>query len=114
MRRGELRLGNVQGDHGKRRPVLVVQSNSLNEAHATILICLLSSDIQDFPECRIDIAPDSANGLERTSQAATDKIFAIRRERLSDPIGTVSEAVMDKVTRSLAFSFGMASHQVST
>lgn len=47
MRRGELRLGNVQGDHGKRRPVLVAQSNSLNETHATILICLLSSDIQD-------------------------------------------------------------------
>lgn len=109
MRRGELRLGNIQGDYGKRRPVLVVQTDKLNDTHASVLSCLLSTDLQVAPEYRIDIVPNDRNGLNEASQVMVDKVFAFKRAKLSEPIGTVDDAVMESVTAALTFAFGLSS-----
>lgn len=107
MRRGELRLGNLQGDAGKRRPLLVVQTDQLNDTHATILVCALSSHLREAPEYRLDVDPDDENGLDVPSQVMVDKIHPIGRDKLSEPIGGLDPSTMDLVTKAMTFTLGM-------
>lgn len=107
MRRGELRLGNLQGDAGKRRPLLVVQTDQLNDTHATILVCALSSHLRTAPEYRLDVEPGDDNGLEVPSQVMIDKIHSISRDKLSEPIGGLDPSMMDRVTEAMTFTLGI-------
>ena len=48
MNRGDLVSIAMQGDFGKPRPALVIQSDQFNE-HATITVLLVSSTLVDAP-----------------------------------------------------------------
>ena len=47
MKRGNLVTIAMQGDFGKPRPALVIQSSIFNEMHATTTVLLLSSELID-------------------------------------------------------------------
>ena len=95
------------GDFGKPRPALVVQSDLFNETHASVVVCLLTTDIVDAPLFRISVAPTSGNGLREHSQIMIDKLVALRRDRLGDRIGALDAATMLRVNRSLALMLGL-------
>ena len=108
VRRGELVLVSAPGDYGKPRPALVVQSDFFNPTHASITVCLLSSDRQNAPLFRIDVEPNTANGLQKPSQIMLDKIVALKRERLGEKIGRIDEGTLLQVNRLLAVFLGLA------
>ena len=48
MRRGEIVTVAVQGDYGKPRPAVVIQSDWLAETDS-VLVCLLTSTVRETP-----------------------------------------------------------------
>ena len=107
MKRGDIVIAVVQGAFGKPRPALVVQSDAFNDTHATIVLCLLTSDVTDAPLFRIDVEPTPANGLAQKSQIMVDKLFALRRERIGKAVGVLDDATMLRVNRTLALWLGL-------
>jgi mRNA-degrading endonuclease toxin of MazEF toxin-antitoxin module len=43
MRRGDVVTVAVSGGYGKPRPAIVVQSDLLNDTHASVVVCLVTS-----------------------------------------------------------------------
>jgi len=86
VRRGDVVTVSAQGDYGKPRPAVVVQSDALNAADS-VLVALFTSAIADAPLYRLTIEPAATNGLKAVSQVMVDKIMAVRRDRCGAPIG---------------------------
>jgi mRNA interferase MazF len=107
MRRGDLVTVALQGDFGKPRPALVIQSDRF-ETSATVTVLLLSATLVDAPLFRIDVEPSIENGLCASSQIMVDKAMTVRRERIGPVIGRLDDDVMLAVERSLALWFGLA------
>jgi len=107
-RRGDLVTVAVQGDFGKPRPALVVQSDLFNDTHPTVMLCLLSSDLRDAPLFRLAVAPTGENGLKRDSQIQIDKVMTVLREKIGPSFGRLDDAEMLKVNRALALFMGIA------
>lgn len=108
MKRGDIVVVTASGDYGKPRPAVVVQSDLFNETHASIIVCLLTTDIQDAPLFRLHIEPSGNNGLKKCSQIMIDKIVAMRREHIGSTIGKIDDDTLIRVNRSLALFLGLA------
>lgn len=107
MKRGDIVLVTAPGDYGKRRPAVVIQSDLFNDTHASIVVCLISSALVDAPLFRLTVAPSADNGLKEPSQIMVDKMVALRRERLSEPLGRLDDEMMLRLGRSLALFIGL-------
>ena len=107
MKRGNVVIVSAQGDYGKPRPAVIVQSDLFNETHGSILVVLITSDLQDAPLFRLDIQPTEENGLTRPSQIMADKIVALKRERIAQNIGLLDDEIMIKLNRSLTLFLGV-------
>ena len=108
MRRGDLVVVAIQGDYGKPRPALVVQSDLFNETHGSVTVAPVTSTIIDTPLFRVTVEPSRRNGLRLVSQIMVDKITTVRRQRLGQTIGRLEEDAMLRVSRALALWFGIA------
>jgi mRNA interferase MazF len=108
FKRGDIVTIGVQGDFGKPRPALLIQSEMFNEAHATLTVLLISSELIDAPLFRLTIEPDQINGLTQQSQIQVDKAMTVRREKVEQIIGRVDDAMMVRVNRALALWIGLA------
>jgi mRNA interferase MazF len=108
MKRGDLVTVAVQGDFGKPRPALIVQSDLFNSSHASLTVLLIGSDIVAAPLFRIDVNPNAGNGLTQPSQIQVDKIMTVRREKLGPTIGRLDDEIMIAVNRALAVFLGFA------
>lgn len=80
MMRGDLVTIAMQGDFGKPRPAVIVQSNNFDE-HATVTVLPISSTIVDAPLFRITVKPDELNKLEKTSQVITFVQIIVKRKQ---------------------------------
>jgi mRNA interferase MazF len=108
VKRGDVVTVAVQGDYGKPRPAVVVQSDLFNETHPSITVLPLTSTIVDAPLLRLTIDPGRENGLGRVSQVMVDKALTLPREKVGKTIGHLDEDVMIRVTRALAMWLGIA------
>ena len=61
MKRGDVVTVAVQGDSGKPRPAVVVQSDLFNETHPSITVLPLTSTIVDAPLIRLTVDPGREN-----------------------------------------------------
>ena len=107
MRRGSLVTVAMQGDFGKPRPAVVIQSDALGGTDS-VLVCLLTSTLRDAPLFRLTVEPDADNGLHTPSQIMADKIVAVRREGCGAVFGQVNDAVLLSLNRLLALVVGIA------
>ena len=108
MRRGDIISVATPGDYGKPRPAIIVQSDWFNETHASLLVCLLTSDLQDAPLFRVPVEPDERNGLRQSSQIMVDKLLAVRRDRIGSRIGKLDHETVVRLNRSLALFLGLS------
>ncbi|OYY08594.1 MAG: growth inhibitor PemK [Polynucleobacter sp. 24-46-87] len=108
MKRGNVVTVAMQGDFGKPRPALVLQSDVFSDIHATVTVALISSEIVQAPIFRLDIEPNETNGLSRPSQVQIDKIMSIRSEKIGSVIGELNDVMMVRVNRALALWLGLA------
>jgi mRNA interferase MazF len=108
MKRGNIVTVAMQGDFGKPRPALVLQSDVFSDIHGTVTVALISSEIVQAPIFRLDIEPNEANGLTRPSQVQIDKIMSIRSKKIGSVIGDLNDVMMVRVNRALALWLGLA------
>jgi mRNA interferase MazF len=97
----------VQGDYGKPRPAVVIQSDGLVETDS-VLVCLLTSTMRETPLYRLAVPSTPETGLQRVSQVIVDKMMAVRREKCGPSIGRLDEAGMLALDRLLALVVGLA------
>ena len=107
MIRGDFVTIAMQGDFGKPRPALVIQSDQFNE-HATVTVLLVSSVLVAAPLIRVTVQPTPVNGLQKPSQVMVDKAMTVKRDKLGEVLGSASDAVMLEIGRCLAVFLGIA------
>lgn len=107
LRRGDLVTVALQGDLGKPRPALIIQSDFFI-THPSITILPITSDLHDAPLFRINIKPNPENGLNKTSQIMVDKPQSIARDKIGTVIGHLDDATMLAVNRALLVFLGFA------
>lgn len=97
----------LQGDLGKPRPALVIQSD-LFDAHPSVTILPVTGELRDAPLFRIPVPPNEANGLSKPSQIMVDKPQSVAREKVGRVIGRLDDETMVAVNRALAIFIGVA------
>lgn len=108
VRRGDVVTVAATGDYGKPRPAVVVQSDAFPDAHASVVICQMTSIIADAPDFRVPIEPSSGNGLRAASRIMADKPTTVRRERIGSRIGQLDASDLTRLNVALAFCLGLA------
>jgi mRNA interferase MazF len=106
MIRGDLVTIALQGTYGKPRPALVIQSD-LFDAHPSVTILPITSDLRDAPLFRVLIQPSNTNGLRKLSEVMVDKAQTVSREKIGETFGHISAEDMLAVSRSLAIFLGV-------
>ena len=96
----------LQGDLGKPRPALIVQSDLFRE-HPSVTVLPITSELHAAPLFRLTLQPESANGLQQVSQLMIDKPQSVSRQRLGRAIGRLSAERMVEVNRALALFLGL-------
>jgi len=108
MRRGDIVLiaDRAAGDYaGKPRPAVVVQSELFHDT-GSIAVCLLTTQQTGAPLLRIPIEATATNGLDRPSRIAVEKLTTVRRDRIGQIIGRISDDEAVALNRSLAVFLG--------
>ena len=107
MRRGDLVTVALQGDLGKPRPALIIQSD-LFDAHPSVTILPVTSELRAAPLFRIAVNPNALNGLNKPSQVMVDKPQSVAREKIGAVCGHLDDETMLAVNRALAVFLGFA------
>jgi mRNA interferase MazF len=97
----------LQGDLGKLRPALVIQSDLFDE-HPSLVILPVTGELRDAPLFRIAASPNEANGLTKPSQVMVDKPQSVSRDKVGPVIGRLDDESMLAVNRALAVFLGFA------
>jgi mRNA interferase MazF len=86
---------------GKTRPVLVLQTDLLNEiSHPSTLVCPLTSNIRESTILRVHIKQGTA-GVNENWDVMIDQIRAIDNKRLIKRIGFLPEESIEKVKENI-------------
>jgi mRNA interferase MazF len=107
MKRGDVVLLVAQGDIGKPRPGVIVQADELGDTTSSILICPMSSDVSEFHRLRPVVEPSATNGLRLRSQIMTDKINALRRDRVRGVLGSLDDEASQRLNTALFVVLGL-------
>jgi mRNA interferase MazF len=108
VKRGDVVLVVVPSELGRPRPGVVVQAEEFNEELSTVFICPVSSDLQERLPLRPMIEANPSNGLRLRSQIMTDKMVALRHERVRRVIGHIDAETSEKLDRALLVVLGLA------
>lgn len=95
------------GDLGKPRPAIVVETDRLAPTDS-VLLCLVTSHIDEaLQQRRVLLEPSVANGLRLRSQVQVDKIYALRRSKCGEKIGSLAAAEIERLDDALALVIGL-------
>jgi len=105
VKRYEIRWAELEpvlgSEMAKRRPVVVVSLDLLNERLATVTICPLTTQLH--PEWRTRLPVRCG---KRDAEIAADQIRTISKERLGRKIGTLSATEATALRRLLTEMYG--------
>jgi len=86
---------------GKVRPVLVVQTDLLNQIHPSTLICPITTNVQKESEIlRVNIKQGISN-LKESSDIMIDQIRAIDNRRFIKKVGELPASSRNKVKENI-------------
>jgi mRNA interferase MazF len=106
MMRGDFVTIAMQGDFGKPRPALVMQSDHFSE-HATVTVLPVTSALVDAPLLRVTVQPGPQSGLLKPSQVMVDKAMTVKRDKVGQAFGRIDADAMVEVERCLAVFLGI-------
>jgi mRNA interferase MazF len=107
VKRGDVVLVVVPSDLGRPRPGVIAQADEVRDL-TTIFICPISSDVQEDLPLRPVIEATPSNGLRIRSQIMTDKMIALRRDRIRRVIGRLDSETTQQLDRALLVVLGLA------
>jgi mRNA interferase MazF len=106
VKRGDVVLV-VGSELGRPRPGVIVQADDFNKELSTIFICPITSDLQDKLPLRPMIEPEPSTGLRLRSQVMTDKMVALRHDRIRRVIGRIDSETSEQLDRALLVVLGL-------
>jgi mRNA interferase MazF len=86
---------------------VIVQSDLFKASHASLVVCLLTTEMVEAPLFRLTISPSPANGLREVSQIMTDKLLALPLDRIRERIGAADDETLLALNRALALVLGL-------
>lgn len=88
---------------GKKRPVLVVQTNLLNKiSHPSTLVCPITTNVQKEAEIlRVHLKKGMAN-LHENCDIMIDQLRAIDNKRLVNKLGDLPKNLIEKVKENIS------------
>ncbi len=87
---------------GKTRPVLVIQSDLLNQIHPSTIICPLTTKInKEVSILRVNLRKGEA-GLQKPSAIMIDQLRAIDNRRFTKRLGEISPASQAAVENNIS------------
>jgi len=102
MKRGDIVMVAARGAYaGKPRPAVIAQSDLFNATHASVTVCLMSSELKVAPLFRITVEPSPTNGLRKRSQVMVDKVFSAPRGSIGGRIGELDASTMSRIDDAL-------------
>ena len=108
MKRGDVVLVVVPSELGRPRPGVIVQADEFSKDLSTVFICPVSSDVQEKLPLRPIIEAEPSNGLRLRSQIMTDKMIALRQDRVRRIIGHIDSETSEQLDRALLVVLGLA------
>jgi mRNA interferase MazF len=108
VKRGDVVLVVVPSELGRPRPGVIVQADEFNRDLSTVFICPISSDVQERLPLRPIIEAEPSNGLRLRSQIMTDKMIALRQDRVRRVIGHIDSQTSEQLDRALLVVLGLA------
>jgi mRNA interferase MazF len=109
LRRGEIVAIAAPGDYGKPRPAVIIQADILNEMNpGGVIVALMTSTLRDAPLLRLTVDPTGENGLKKPSQVMVDKLVTIRRAKIGQTAGSLTNQQLLVLDRLLALVIGLA------
>jgi len=92
---------------GKVRPVLIVQTNLLNNEHPSVVICPVTTNVEkDSDILRVHIKKGIAN-LKIESDIMIDQIRSVDNRRLLNKIGELTKELQLKVKDNIKIIFDL-------
>lgn len=105
MKRGDIITIALQGDYGKPRPAVIVQSDLFQIPSLTILP--ITSAYVDAPIVRISVEPSAQNNIQKTSYIMVDKTQTVPRKKVGPVCGHLDDRTMVAINRALAVFLGL-------
>jgi mRNA interferase MazF len=99
VKRGDVVLVVVPSELGRPRPGVIVQADEFSKDLSTVFICPVSSDVQEKLPLRPIIEAETSNGLRLRSQIITDKMIALRQDRVRQIIGHIDSETSEQLDR---------------
>ena len=108
MQRGEIWIatGN-EGFSGKPAPFVIVQRNMSIPLRQSVMVCRVTSSLEDAMLFRLSLNPSAENGLEKPSSISVDKVLTIKKSNLTRQIGRITENELLQLDDLLRFWLGL-------
>jgi mRNA interferase MazF len=106
LQQGYVYLANLnprfKAEPGKTRPVVVIQTDLLNNTHPTTIICPITTNIQPKAKLlRVHLAKNEG-GLVKASDVLVDQIRAIDNARFVKQVGKLNKSTLQKLQECVA------------
>ena len=101
IRRGDVVICAAPGDYGKPRPAVVVQSNLFNGTHSSVVVCLITSHLEEATLFRITVPAGRTTGLKLPSQVMVDKVIAVPRNKITGRTGVLAAGPLKEIDNAL-------------
>ena len=101
IKRGDVVICAAPGDFGKPRPAVVVQCDLFNGTHSSVVVCPITSHLEDAPLFRIPVPAGRTSGLKQPSQVMVDKVIAIPRNKIAGRAGVLAAGPLKEVDNAL-------------
>lgn len=97
----------VGSEQGGVRPVLIIQNDIGNRFSPTVIVAAITAQIQKAKlPTHVEIDAEKYN-IERDSVILLEQIRTIDKQRLTDKITNLDEAMMSRVDEALKISLGL-------
>ncbi len=84
---------------GKTRPVVIIQTDLLNDSHLSTIVCPITTNVQ--PEIELLRVHLKKNQLDKPSDILVDQIRAIDNKRLLQKIGQLNVSQVQTIKRNI-------------
>lgn len=84
---------------GKTRPVVVIQTNLLNDFHASTIVCPVTTNVQ--PDAELLRVHLKKSQLQKSSDVLVDQIRAIDNRRLIKRLGALTKDQREQLKENL-------------
>ena len=115
---GHLYLANLNPrfgtEPGKIRPVVVVQTDSLNRYHPSTIVCPLTTKVAGFENPLRVTIPKGVSGLSRPSDILVDQVKSIDNRRLRRKLATLPDPYLSELRKKLLLILDFVEESLTT